>query len=386
MWHSKSLRSHLCPTPKGVPPFQEEGTYGSTGGISARYGRGALVWVSPGWYRLAHYFADALEARLAGGRSPIYKSIAARKTKASDYLRAYYTSLASAPFKKISNFASIRTIINETRKADKVHVIDFGILYGFQWPTFIQRISKRENGPPRVKITGIDFPQPGFRPAERVEDTGQRLARYAEKFGVPFEYNAIARKWENIRPEDLKIETDEYLAVTCMYRGKNLPDESVMAQSCSRTKVLDLIRKIKPDIFIHGVVNGTYGAPFFLTRFREVLYHFSALFDMLEACVPREITERTLIEKEMFGREAFNVVACEGWERVERPETYKQWQVRNMRAGFGQVAFDREIVREAMEKVKMYFHKDFLIDEQSRWVLLGWRGRIVNAISCWKPV
>ncbi|GER28599.1 GRAS family transcription factor [Striga asiatica] len=335
--------------------------------------------------RLAHYFADALEARLAGGRSPIYKLIAARKTKASDYLRAYYTSLASAPFKKISNFASICTIINESRKAHKVHVIDFGILCGFQWPTFIQRLAKRENGPPMVKITGIDFPQPGFRPAEQVEDTGRMLARYAEKFGVPFEYNAIARKWEDIRPEDLKIEKDEYLAVTCMYRGKNLPDESVMAESCPRTKVLDLIRKIKPDIFIHGVVNGTYGAPFFLTRFREVLYHFSALFDMLEACVPREITERTLIEKEMFGKEAFNVVACEGWERVERPETYKQWQVRNMRAGFEQVAFDREI-RDAMEKVKMFFHKDFLIDEQSKWVLLGWRGRIVNAISCWKPV
>ncbi|CAA0836392.1 Scarecrow-like protein 9 [Striga hermonthica] len=75
--------------------------------------------------RLAHYFADALEARLAGARSPIYKSIVARKTKASDYLRAYYTSLASAPFKKISEFATLRTIFTESRKADKVHVIDF---------------------------------------------------------------------------------------------------------------------------------------------------------------------------------------------------------------------------------------------------------------------
>ncbi|GFQ04784.1 scarecrow-like protein 9 [Phtheirospermum japonicum] len=335
--------------------------------------------------RLAHYFSDALEARLAGSGSQIYKSIVTQRTKASDYLRAYYTSLASVPFKKISNLAANRTIINKARKAKKVHVIDFGILYGFQWPNFIQHIAERENGPPRVKITGIDFPQPGFKPAERVEDTGRRLARYAEKFNVPFEYNAIAQKWETIKIEDLKIEKDEFVAVTCMYRCKNLPDETVVAHS-SRTLVLDLIRKINPDIFVHGIVNGTYSAPFFLTRFREVLYHFTAMFDMLEACVPREMPERALIEREIFAREAFNVVACEGWERVERPETYKQWQVRNMKAGFEQVSFDREIIQEAMEKGKMFFHKDFLIDEQSKWILLGWRGRIINAISCWKPV
>ncbi|KAK6146912.1 hypothetical protein DH2020_017824 [Rehmannia glutinosa] len=335
--------------------------------------------------RLAHYFADALEARSAGRGSQIYKSPVNKRTTAADYLKAYYTSLASAPFKKISNLATIQTIINKTKNATKIHIIDFGILYGFQWPTLIQRIAKREGGPPKVKITGIDFPQPGFRPAERVEDTCRRLARYAEKFNVPFEYNAIAQKWETIRIDGLKIEDDEFVAVTCLYRSKNLTDETVVAQS-SRTVVLNLIQKINPDVFIHGVVNGTYSAPFFVTRFREVLYHFSALFDMLEANVPREIPERMLIEREIFAREAFNVIACEGWERVERPETYKQWQVRNMRSGFLQVPFDREIVKEAMEKVTTFFHKDFMIDEHSKWILLGWRGRIINAISCWKPV
>jgi hypothetical protein len=70
--------------------------------------------------------------------------------------------------------------------------------------------------------------------------------------------------------------------------------------------------------------------PFFVTRFRETLFHYSALFDMLETLVPREDWERMLIEKEIFGREALNVIAREGWERMKRPETYKQWQVRNV--------------------------------------------------------
>lgn len=335
--------------------------------------------------RLAHYFADGLEARLAGNGSQIHKNLVNKRTTAADFLKAYYTYLASSPFRKISSFASNKSIMNKSVKAMRVHVIDFGILYGFQWPTLIQRIAERKGGPPKLRITGIDFPQPGFRPAERIEETGRRLAHYAKTFNVPFEYNAIAQNWETIKLEDLKIEKDEYVVVISLYRTKNLPDETVAAES-SRSRVLNLIRKTNPDLFIHGIVNGAYSAPFFVTRFREVLFHFSALFDMLESNVPREKPERMLIERDIFGKEALNVIACEGWERVERPETYKQWQVRNLKAGFMQVPFERDIMRRSIDKVKTHYHKDFVIDEDSQWMLMGWKGRIIYAISCWKPV
>ncbi|CAK9179441.1 unnamed protein product [Ilex paraguariensis] len=334
--------------------------------------------------RLAHCFANGLEARMAGTGSQIHKALVSKRASAADYLKAYHLYLTSCPFRKISNFASNRTILIKAENAMRIHIIDFGILYGFQWPTFIQRMSSRNGGPPMIRITGIEFPQPGFRPAERIEETGRRLADYAQSFKVPFEYTAIANKWEHIKVEDLKIDKDEFLVVNCLYRSENLLDETV-AVSSPRNIVINLIRKINPDIFIHGIVNGAYNAPFFVTRFREALFHFSALFDMLETNVPREHCQRMLIEREYFGREALNVIACEGWERVERPETYKQWHVRNLRAGFTQIPFDREIMERATNKVRSY-HKDFLIDEDSQWLVQGWKGRIIYALSCWKPV
>ncbi|CAN0926585.1 Scarecrow-like protein 9 [Linum grandiflorum] len=334
--------------------------------------------------RLAHCFADGLQARLAGTGSQIYKGLVNKKTCAADVLKAYHLYLAACPFRKLSNFVSNKTIRTISGDATKVHVIDFGVLYGFQWPTLIQRMSWRPGGPPKLRVTGIDFPQPGFRPAERVEETGRRLAAYAEKFKVPFEYNAIAKKWENVQLEDLKIESDEFVVVNCLYRAKNLLDETVCVES-PRKIVLGLIKRINPQLFIHGVINGAFNAPFFVTRFREALFHFSAMFDMLETVVPREDQERMLIEKEIFGREALNVIACEGWERVERPETYKQWQVRCLRAGFEQLHWDKETVKEANKKVKELYHKDFLIDEDSKWLLQGWKGRIIYALSAWKP-
>ncbi|GFP91532.1 scarecrow-like protein 9 [Phtheirospermum japonicum] len=342
-----------------------------------------------GKQRLAHYFADGLEARLAGTGSHMYKALVSKRTTASDYLRAYYTCITSCPFFTISNFTSNKLITSKSEKSMRVHVIDFGILYGFQWPTFIQRLAEREGGPPMLRITGIDFPQPGFRPAERIEDTGRHLARYAKMFNVPFEYNAIAQKWETIKIEDLKIEKDEFVAVNCMHRADNLVDEIVDntgVEESPRNMVLNLIRKINPDIFVHGIVNGAYGVPYFVTRFREALFRFSAVYDMLETNIPRESPERMLIENGVFGKEALNVIACEGWERVERPETYKLWQLRHLRAGFMQSPLGKKLTDSAAYKVRKFYDSDFMIDTDKQWLLMGWKGKIIYALSCWQPV
>ncbi|XP_065870701.1 scarecrow-like protein 9 [Euphorbia lathyris] len=337
-----------------------------------------------GMQRMAHIFADGLEARMAGSGTQIYKAFMTKPTSAAAILKAYHLFLAACPFRKLSNFFSNKTIMNVAESAKTLHIIDFGILYGFQWPCLIQRLSSRPGGPPKLRITGIDFPHPGFRPAERVEETGRRLSNYAKTFNVPFEFNAIAQKWDTIQIEDLKVDENEVLVVNCLYRFRNLLDETVVVES-PRNMVLNLTRKMNPDVFITGIVNGAYSAPFFITRFREALFHYSTLFDMLETNVPREIPERWLIERDIFGWEAMNVIACEGAERIERPETYKQWQVRTTRAGFRQLPLNQEILAAAKGKVKELYHKDFVIDEDSQWLLQGWKGRIVYALSSWKP-
>ncbi|KAL6638160.1 hypothetical protein ACP70R_025732 [Stipagrostis hirtigluma subsp. patula] len=334
--------------------------------------------------RLAYCFANGLEARLAGTGSSIYRSLAAKRTSTSDILKAFGLYVTACPFKKISNFVANTTILDASVNVAKVHIIDYGIQYGFQWPVLMQRLSKRSGGPPSLRITGIDFPQPGFRPAERIEATGRRLHEYARMLNVPFEYHAIAAKWDTIQAEDLKINSDELLIVNCLCGMKNVMDETATDDS-PRTRVLNTIRKLNPHLFVHGIVNGTYNAPFFVTRFKEALFYFSSLFDMLEANVSRMDEQRLLIERDFFGQEALNVIACEGTERVERPETYKQWHMRNLRAGFRQVPLNEETVKRARYKVSKSYHRDFLVDEDNKWMLQGWKGRLIFALSTWKP-
>ncbi|KAB1225945.1 Scarecrow-like protein 34 [Morella rubra] len=142
---------------------------------------------------------------------------------------------------------------------------------------------------------------------------------------------------------------------------------------------------MNPDIFVHSIVNGTYNAPFFVTRFREALFHFSTLYDIFDVTLPRDNQEKLMFEREFYGREAMNVIACEGVERVERPETYKQWQARTMRAGFRQLPLDQGLVNIFKAKMKEWYHKDFILEEDNHWLLQGWKGRIVYASTCWVP-
>lgn len=334
--------------------------------------------------RLAHYFADGLEVRLTGTRTASYSPLVSNEMSSADILRGHRVYITACPFLRMSFCFANRTIRKLAKNAKRIHIIDFGIQYGFQWPGLIQRLSRTPGGPPKLRITGVELPQPGFRPFERVAETQRRLEKYCKRFGVPSEFNMIAQKWETIRYEDLNIGGDEIVVVNCIYRMKHIPDETVVMRN-PRDTVLKLIRRINPALFIHGVCNGTYNTPFFTTRFREVLFHYTGLFDMFDTTVPREDEYRILFEKAIYGRDIVNVIACEGLERVERPETYKQWQVRNTRAGFKQVPLDQEIFEIVRNTVSSSYHKDFVVEQHGQWLVQGWKGRRAFAISCWKP-
>ncbi|KAF7048623.1 hypothetical protein CFC21_057351 [Triticum aestivum] len=337
--------------------------------------------------RLAYCFAEGLEARLAGTGSHVYQSLVAKSTSVGEFLRAYKLYMAASSFRKV-NFIFVGKIIMDAMVGkSRLHIVDYNVEYGFQWPGLLQMLAEREGGPPEVRITGIDVPQPGFRPAFQIEETGRRLSKCAQEFGVPFKYHGIPAKLETVHAEDLNIDPDEVLIVTSQCGFSNLMDESVIMDRqdipSPRDMVLSNIRNMRPDVFIDCVVNGTYSAPFFVTRFREALFTYSAQFDMLDATIPRDNDDRLLIERDIFGPCALNVIACEGADRVDRPETYKQWQVRGHRAGLRQVPLSSAVVKLVKDKVKSLYHKDFLIDVDNRWLLQGWKGRVLYAMSTW---
>ncbi|CAD6252565.1 unnamed protein product [Miscanthus lutarioriparius] len=107
------------------------------------------------------------------------------------------------------------------------------------------------------------------------------------------------------------------------------------------------------------------------------------MFDMPDATVSWDSDLRLAVERDLIGRCALNVVACEGHDWVERPETYRQWQARNRKAGLRQLPFFPNAEKILSEKMRNEYHKDFVIDVENDWLLQGWKGRILYAMSTW---
>ncbi|XBI61881.1 hypothetical protein VPH35_042620 [Triticum aestivum] len=316
--------------------------------------------------RLAFYLAECLEIRLSGNGSQINQNFIATPRNAAYILKLFHLGLTVSPYLRSSYYFSNKTIIDVPKGKPKVHIIDFGICFGFQWPSLFKQFADRDGGPPKLRITGIELPTPGFRPDEINNNTRLRLIEYADMFKVPFEYRQISSKWESITIKDFNIDKDELLVVNCIHRMKNLGDETTSINS-ARNRVLNNIRMMKPNIFIHGVVNGSYNTPFFLSRFKEVMYRYTSL------------------EGYIYKYEILNAIACEGSERIERPESYKIWKVRGLRARFEQLPLNPTIVNGIQHIVRQIYHKEVFVDEEDQFLVLGWKGRILYALSTWKP-
>ncbi|CAD6255535.1 unnamed protein product [Miscanthus lutarioriparius] len=313
--------------------------------------------------RLAHCFAEALEARLAGTSSRLYRSLMLRRTSVADFLRAYRLYMAACCCKKVAFTFSNKTIHDAVAVASgtrrRLHIVDYDLGYGFRWPVLASARRTRSRTPPRV----------------------------------PFEFRGIAAKREDVSPEDLDIDpAAEVLVVISLCHSRLLTDEIEISVAAAtpcrprpspRDQVLGNIRRMRPDVFIHGVVSGGYGTTYFPTRFREALFYYSAQFDLLDATVPRDSPERLLVERDIFGRAAMNVVACEGTDRVERPQTYRQWQAKNRRAGLRQLPLQADVVKVVMDKVKDNYHRDFVVDEDQGWLVHRWKGRVLYGLSTW---
>ncbi|CAN6235130.1 unnamed protein product [Urochloa humidicola] len=350
-----------------------------------------------GAQRLAHYVAAALEARLAGGGgagSRLYRSLTARRGSLADYLAACRLYMAACCFLPVHFLFSGEAVCAAAAGREKLHIVSYGLGHGLQWPDVLRRLGQRAGGPPAVRLTGIDFPLPGFRPARLVEETGCRLADCARRFGVPFEFRGIAARSEDVGAGDLGIDPGEVLVVESTFHFRSLMDHEGVAvvtaggrETMTNTNpmdtVLSAIREMRPAVFIHAVVNASYGTAFFLTRFREVLYNSTALFDMMDTVLPRDSDKRLLLERDVLAQCAVKLIACEGADRVLQPRSYKQWQARSRRAGLRQLPLDRAVVQMLRDKVKKEYHKCFEISEDREWILQGWKGRVLYALSTW---
>ncbi|GMH01937.1 hypothetical protein Nepgr_003776 [Nepenthes gracilis] len=325
--------------------------------------------------KVATYFAEGLARRIY----KIYPQKSSIDSSYSDILQMHFYE--TCPYLKFAHFTANQAILEAFAGAAKVHVIDFSMKQGTQWPALLQALALRPGGPPTFRLTEIGPPQPDNPDA--LQQVGWKLTQFADAIGVEFHYQFVCESLADLEPSmlDIRPGADETVAVNSVFELHRL-----LAQPGAIEKVLSTVKAIRPKIVTIVEQEANHNGPVFLDRFNEALHYYSTLFDSLEGFALTQSNSKDLVMSEVFlGRQICNIVACEGSERVERHEALAQWRARMESAGFEPVHLGSNAFKQASILLALLSGGDgYRVEETNGCLMLGWHTRPLIATSAWR--
>ncbi|KAI3731563.1 hypothetical protein L1987_62752 [Smallanthus sonchifolius] len=306
----------------------------------------------------------------------------------SDLLQMHFYE--TCPYLKFAHFTANQAILEAFAGKKKVHVIDFGMKQGMQWPALMQALALRPGGPPTFRLTGIG--PPSGDNTDHLQEVGWKLAQLAETVHVKFEFRGfIAGSLADLEPAMFDLRTDEVLAVNSVFELHQL-----LARPGAIEKVLSAVKEMKPELLTVVEQEANHNGLNFLERFTESLHYYSTLFDSLESSGTGSggldgggilpVTNQDKFMSEVYlGKQICNVVACEGTDRVERHETLTQWKIRLDSAGFEAVHLGSNAFKQASMLLALFAGGDgYRVEEDNGCLMLGWHTRPLITTSAWK--
>ncbi|XP_019179543.1 PREDICTED: scarecrow-like protein 28 [Ipomoea nil] len=335
--------------------------------------------------RLTAYFTEALALRVAWHWPHIFHITPPRDLDRpggldDDHNNGTALRLLNqvTPIPKFIQFTSNEILLRVFQGKDRVHIIDFDIKQGLQWPSLFQSLASRANPPSHIRITGI-----GESKQELLE-TGDRLAGFAEQLNLAFEFHPVVDRLEDVRLWMLHVKEGESVAVNCM-----LQMHKVLYDTSGRALVdfLGLIRSTNPIAVVMAEQEAEHDESSLESRLVNSLKYYSAVFDSLDSTLPLDSPVRTKIE-EMFAREIRNIIACEGRERLERHASFGKWRKLLMEQGkFRCVGItERELLQSQM-LLKMHSMESYKVEKQGEddGLTLSWEDQPLYTVSAWTP-
>lgn len=320
--------------------------------------------------KVAGYFAEALSRRIYRFHPNQDSSL---DSAFSDILQIHFYE--SCPYLKFAHFTANQAILEAFSGFPRVHVIDFGIKQGMQWPALMQALALRPGGPPSFRLTGISPPLPDN--SDHLQQLGWQLSHLAETLHIDFEFRGfVADSVSDIEPYMLESPSGnpEAVAINSVFELHNL-----LAIPGGIDKTLDAVRSVNPRIFTVVEQEADHNDGELVGRFTNALHYYSTLFDSLEGGDSQAMTEVFL------GRQICNVVACEGTARIERHETLDKWSARMGRAGFGRVHLGSNAFKQASMLLAMFAGGDgYRVEERDGCLTLGWHTCPLIATSAWR--
>ncbi|KAG2572171.1 hypothetical protein PVAP13_7KG152800 [Panicum virgatum] len=329
----------------------------------------------------------------------------------------------ASPLYQFAHFTANQAILEafEAGGRRSLHVVDFDVSYGFQWPSLIQSLSDaaaaadadaastsgshdgaHRKEPVSLRITGLGTS------ADELRQTEARLARFASGcLNVRFEFEGVVTsgpssgRHERIRNDD---DGDATVVVNLAFPAASQSSRTSAREACS---ALARIRSLNPSlVFLVERGGGGNAAPprgrsSLVPPFTASLRYFAAVFDSLHESLPADSAERLAIERNYLGTEIRNAVACldrghgggGDHHSMEPCSTAASWKEMMESAGFEAVALSSRTVSQAKLLLKMKSGcggggggGGFRVVEGGggRAMSLGWRDSALITTTAWR--
>ncbi|XP_021764513.1 DELLA protein GAI1-like [Chenopodium quinoa] len=315
--------------------------------------------------KVAGYFIDALSRRLC------HPGLTGPGSVSNEVL--YHHFYEACPYLKFAHFTANQAILEAFEGQAHVHVIDFNLMHGLQWPALIQALALRPGGPPSLRLTAISPSTSNGH--DFFHETGMRLAQLARSVNVKFSFRVVTTsQLEDIKPWMFQTSPEEAIAVNFILQLHRLLITNI-------NQFLESIKSLNPKIVTVVEQDANHNVPDFLVRFTETLHYYSAMFDSLEAC---QLEAAKPLAETYMQREICNIICCEGSARIERHEPLIKWQGRLIQAGFKALHMGRNAFKQANMLLSLCSGEGYSVQESDGCLTLGWHNRPLIAASAWQ--
>ncbi|XP_041004743.1 scarecrow-like protein 32 [Juglans microcarpa x Juglans regia] len=312
------------------------------------------------------------------------------------------------PWHRFGFCASNSAILKAIQGFPRVHILDFSITHCMQWPTLIDALAKRPEGPPSLRIT-VPSSRPPVPPLLNIstEEVGLRLGNFAKYRDVPFEFHVFDNSpstalgeimckespsfhFESIlshlnNPSMLNLREDEALVINCQHWLRYLSDELKGSPhgASLRDTFINIVKGLNPQIIVVVDEDSDLSASSLTSRITTCFNYLWIPYDALETFLPKDSSQRIEYESDV-GHKIENIISFEGFQRIERLESGIKLSQRWKNAGYLNIPFCEETVKEVRALLDEHA-SGWGMKKEEDMLVLTWKGHNSVFATVWVP-